>query len=51
MKTVYLIRHAKSSWDDEDLADFSEGFRTRIKVTNGRATVVTWNYLTRHTDE
>jgi phosphohistidine phosphatase len=29
MKTVYLIRHAKSSWDDEDLADFDRPLNDR----------------------
>jgi phosphohistidine phosphatase len=29
MKTVYLIRHAKSSWDDEDLDDFDRPLNDR----------------------
>jgi phosphohistidine phosphatase len=31
MKTVYLIRHAKSSWDDPDLSDFQRPLNERGK--------------------
>lgn len=29
MKTVYLVRHAKSSWDDESLSDFDRPLNRR----------------------
>lgn len=29
MRTIYLIRHAKSSWDDEDLEDFERPLNER----------------------
>ena len=29
MKTLYLIRHAKSSWDDPKLPDFERPLNTR----------------------
>lgn len=29
MKTLYLVRHAKSSWKDEDLTDFERPLNTR----------------------
>lgn len=29
MKTIYLLRHAKSSWDDPDLADFDRPLNSR----------------------
>lgn len=29
MKTLYLLRHAKSSWDDPDLADFDRPLNNR----------------------
>ena len=29
MKTLYLVRHAKSSWDDPDLSDFDRPLNTR----------------------
>ncbi|MEW6506499.1 MAG: histidine phosphatase family protein [Bacteroidota bacterium] len=29
MKTLYLIRHAKSSWDDKDLTDFERPLNKR----------------------
>jgi phosphohistidine phosphatase len=29
MKTLYLLRHAKSSWDDRDLADFDRPLNNR----------------------
>ena len=29
MKTLYLLRHAKSSWDDPDLADFDRPLNHR----------------------
>ena len=28
-KTLYLIRHAKSSWDDHDLSDFQRTLNNR----------------------
>src|SRR6187551_1070919 len=31
MKTLYLIRHAKSSWDDPDLGDFERPLNQRGK--------------------
>jgi len=31
MKTLYLIRHAKSSWDDPDLGDFERPLNKRGK--------------------
>lgn len=31
MKTVYLVRHAKSSWDNKDLADFDRPLNERGK--------------------
>lgn len=31
MKTLYLLRHAKSSWDDADLADFDRPLNERGK--------------------
>jgi phosphohistidine phosphatase len=32
MKTVYLIRHAKSSWEDESLSDFDRPLNERGKI-------------------
>ena len=32
MKTVYLIRHAKSSWEDESLSDFDRPLNERGKT-------------------
>jgi phosphohistidine phosphatase len=32
MKTVYLIRHAKSSWEDEGLSDFDRPLNERGKI-------------------
>ena len=32
MKTLYVLRHAKSSWDDPDLADFDRPLNTRGKT-------------------
>jgi phosphohistidine phosphatase len=32
MKTVYLIRHAKSSWEDESLSDFDRPLNERGKA-------------------
>lgn len=32
MKTLYVLRHAKSSWDDKDLADFDRPLNERGKV-------------------
>ena len=32
MKTVYLIRHAKSSWEDESLSDFDRPLNDRGKI-------------------
>jgi phosphohistidine phosphatase len=32
MKTVYLIRHAKSSWEDESLSDFDRPLNERGKM-------------------
>lgn len=32
MKTVYLIRHAKSSWDDDSLSDFDRPLNERGKI-------------------
>ncbi|HEY0654458.1 MAG TPA: histidine phosphatase family protein [Chryseosolibacter sp.] len=32
MKTVYLIRHAKSSWEEEGLADFDRPLNERGKI-------------------
>jgi phosphohistidine phosphatase len=32
MKTVYLIRHAKSSWEDENLPDFERPLNERGKI-------------------
>ena len=29
MKTLYLLRHAKSSWDDPDLKDFERPLAAR----------------------
>jgi phosphohistidine phosphatase len=31
MKTIYLVRHAKSSWEDPKLADFKRPLNTRGK--------------------
>jgi phosphohistidine phosphatase len=31
MKTLYIIRHAKSSWDDDDLSDFERPLNERGK--------------------
>jgi phosphohistidine phosphatase len=31
MKTIYLVRHAKSSWDDSDLTDFERPLNERGK--------------------
>src|SRR6478609_6616404 len=31
MKTLYLVRHAKSSWDDIDLSDFDRPLNDRGK--------------------
>lgn len=31
MKTIYIIRHAKSSWDDPDLSDFQRPLNERGK--------------------
>jgi phosphohistidine phosphatase len=31
MKTLYLVRHAKSSWDDSDLSDFERPLNERGK--------------------
>lgn len=31
MKTLYLIRHSKSSWDDPDLGDFERPLNKRGK--------------------
>ncbi len=36
MKTLYLIRHAKSSWTDPDLADFDRPLNDRGKRDAGR---------------
>jgi phosphohistidine phosphatase len=33
MKTLYILRHAKSSWDDSDLADFDRPLNDRGKTT------------------
>ena len=33
MKTLYVLRHAKSSWDDPDLADFDRPLNDRGKTT------------------
>lgn len=33
MKTLYVLRHAKSSWDDSDLADFDRPLNDRGKTT------------------
>ena len=32
MKTLYILRHAKSSWDDPDLADFDRPLNGRGKT-------------------
>jgi phosphohistidine phosphatase len=32
MKTVYLVRHAKSSWENTDLADFDRPLNERGKI-------------------
>ncbi len=32
MKTVYLVRHAKSSWEDDSLADFDRPLNERGKI-------------------
>ena len=32
MKTLYVLRHAKSSWDDRDLADFDRPLNDRGKT-------------------
>ena len=29
MKTLYVLRHAKSSWDDESLSDFERPLNER----------------------
>jgi phosphohistidine phosphatase len=36
MKTVYLIRHAKSSWEDEGLSDFDRPLNERGKIDASR---------------
>lgn len=33
MKTIYILRHAKSSWDDADLADFDRPLNARGAAT------------------
>src|SRR5687768_14584593 len=33
MKTLFILRHAKSSWDDPDLADFDRPLNERGKTT------------------
>lgn len=33
MKTLYILRHAKSSWDDSELADFDRPLNDRGKTT------------------
>jgi phosphohistidine phosphatase len=33
MKTLYVLRHAKSSWEDSDLADFDRPLNERGKTT------------------
>lgn len=44
MKTIYIIRHAKSSWDEKDLPD-----ETRPLVEKGRKrTERVINYLVKH---
>ena len=33
MKTLYVLRHAKSSWDDAELADFDRPLNERGEIT------------------
>jgi phosphohistidine phosphatase len=44
MKTLFLLRHAKSGWKDSDLRDFDRPLTTRGK----RAAAVIGRYLRKH---